>query len=101
MSRMESMEPWQLEEKKRAEQLVNDLSRFVNSMSRSNNKYFVDAVMMEHRTLQQSMFGLFLGCVDEWAKKGPGHYDLRNEDTIRKSQKIVEALDNNLHVSFI
>lgn len=53
------MEEWEAREEEKAKKVVRELSSFVNSMSR-RPKFFVNEVMQEHRTLQQSMFGLFL-----------------------------------------
>jgi len=42
------------------------LSDFVNSMANSDEQAkFVEAVLCEHRTLQQSMFRLFMECIKE------------------------------------
>ena len=55
---------------------------------------FAENVMRQHRTLQQGIMRLFITVCGHWAKdyeKGPGWYDLRNEDTIKAAVKIVEA----------
>ena len=86
------MEEWEAREEEKAKKVVRELSSFVNSMSR-RPKFFVNEVMQEHRTLQQSMFGLFLACIEKWASLESGWYDGRNEATVMASKKIVAALD--------
>jgi SpoVK/Ycf46/Vps4 family AAA+-type ATPase len=73
---------------------VEKLSRFVNNMS-CPSRIFVEEVMKEHRTLQQSMFSLFLKCMEAWSKLPENHYDLRNEYTVKMSRKIMEAVEED------
>lgn len=94
------MPEWEIKDMEAAEKAVKELSSFVNSMGRSP-KFFVKSVLTEHRTLQQSMFNVFLACVEEWSKLPEGHYDSRNEFTVKTSKKIMEALDGNIHAPFI
>jgi len=92
---------WELNDKREAEEIVRKLSNFVNTMSR-NPEHFVNAVMREHRTLQQSMFGVFMACVSQWAVlSDEGQYDLRNEATVKMSKKIMSALDGECYVPLI
>jgi hypothetical protein len=91
---------YEIREKENAKEVVDHLSRFVNSMGR-NPKYFVDAVKCEHRTLQQSMFNVFLACIEGWANLPEGWYDLRNEYTVMNSRKIIKALEGNIHAPLI
>lgn len=91
---------YEIREKENAKAVVEHLSRFVNSMGR-NPKYFSDEVMREHRTLQQSMFNVFMACIDAWAKLPDNFYDLRNEYTVKTSRKIIEHLDGNIHAPLI
>lgn len=92
----------ELEEKirreKEAERVLAEILSFVNNYGMPK-KEFAEALMRQHRTLQQSVFDLFLTCINEWAKQE--HYDLRNEHTILTSRKIVEALDGNTYVPLI
>jgi len=78
--------------------LARELAMFVNRHgARSPEaKDFVAALMREHRTLQQAVFGLFLMCVKEWRnlwlKRPERHFDARNEWTCEKSNDIVGVL---------
>jgi hypothetical protein len=78
--------------------VVDIVSRFVNAMS-CDEKGFADAVMREHRTLQQNMFQLFLVTIQEWSKQK--HYDARNEYTVKTSQQIMELLGDCSGTPFI
>lgn len=69
------------------------ISNFVNSHSslRSHREEFADAVVSQHRTLQQSTFRLFLCCIKKWSEQEV--YDARNEYTINKCKEIMELID--------
>lgn len=84
-------ESWSAAQRKEAEKAVDLLSRYANNVS-MNSSYFVNAVMQEHRTLQQAMFSLFMSCIREWARLSENHYDLRNEFTVETSKKIMKAI---------
>ena len=47
----------------------------------------------EHRTLQQVMTGLMLSWFEHLASLSdkPGHYDLRNEASVKVAKKVMEA----------
>lgn len=84
-----------------AKEAWENLSSFVNKYG-FPEKEFVEFVMMDHRTLQQSMMRLFLGCIKAWAEKAEkGEYDLRNEQTCKLCQKIVARFDNEMGLPFI
>lgn len=91
---------YEIREKENAKEVVDHLSRFVNSMGR-NPKYFANAVSQEHRTLQQSMFNVFLACIEMWANLPENWYDLRNEYTVMQSRKIIKALEGHIHAPLI
>ena len=78
------------------EKVVRALSDYVNRGSRFDRAEFADAVLREHRTLQQLIFGLFGRCIIEWAETARGHgsYDLRNEHTVKTCAEIVEKLEH-------
>ena len=89
------------QEEQMAKEAHEILSRFVNNFGCPAEE-FVGCVMRDHRTLQQSMFRLFLGCIKEWAKKAEdGEYDLRNELTCKLAQKIVARFDDEMSLPFI
>jgi len=82
---------WEMRQREDAKNAVNDLSHYANNMGHSA-QYFAEHVMREHRTLQQSIFGLFMACVQEWDKaEDGGFFDLRNEYTVKKSAAIMDA----------
>lgn len=70
----------------------------INCMAFDANA-FVEIVMREHRTLQQSLFLLFMACVTEWAKQE--HFDARNQYTVEKSREIVKLFDGCARAPFI
>jgi len=72
-------------------EVVDLLSKFCNNMC-VDEKEFVDALMNEHRTLQQGIFKIMAKCIIEWSKKEEGQYDLRNTATVEKCKKIVAAV---------
>ena len=72
-------------------ELAKELSKFVNCMANGKEEQeFVDAFMREHRTLQQSAFGLVCQLVKAWSEQE--HFDLRNEYTVKTCKKIMEAV---------
>lgn len=81
-----------------AHELVHNFSRWVNNMGHDNHD-FVQAVMSEHRTLQQQMFETMLTCIDAWAKQE--HYDLRNEYTVLKCREIMNLFPGGPITPFI
>ena len=79
-------------------QVIKELSKFANTMC-PRGQEFAEEIMREHRTIQQSMFGLFLRTIEEWSKQE--HYDLRNKYTVENSKKIMELLDGCSQTPFI
>lgn len=76
-----------------AEKAFRAFSRYINSMS-MDPKPFVEAMTeREHRTLQQSAFGVFMACIEAWSKQE--NFDLRNEYTIKMCKKIMEAVKDD------
>lgn len=76
---------------------------FVNVMGNEDvvNEFVEYITQRSHRTLQQNMMGVFLKCIKEWASKGEYEFDLRNQATVETSQKIMNALDNDVRLPFI
>ena len=87
-----------MESDDKARAVVQSFSDWVNGMGH-NNQAFVQAVMQEHRTLQQSMFEVMLACIDAWAKTE--HYDARNEYTILKCREIIALFPGGPKVPLI
>lgn len=91
---------WEKRGKDDAKKLAMNLATFVNYMAReSASNHFVDRVMREHRTLQQSIFSLFLKTIEKWSKQE--HFDLRNEFTIEKSKEIMKLFPCGSNTPFI
>ena len=87
-----------MESDDKARAVVQSFSNWVNGMGH-NNQAFVQAVMQEHRTLQQSMFEVMLACIDAWAKTE--HYDARNEFTVIKCREIIQLFPGGPRAPFI
>lgn len=81
-----------------AREVVKAFSAWVNGMGHKNAA-FVEAVMQEHRTLQQQMFEVMLACIEAWAKQE--HYDARNEYTIKKCREVMTLFPDGTRVPFI
>lgn len=81
-----------------ARAVVKEFSAWVNGMDHKNAA-FVEAVIQEHRTLQQQMFEVMLACMEAWAKQE--HFDARNEFTVSKCREIIEHFPAGAHTPFI
>lgn len=92
------MSEWEIHEREESKKLADHFSNFVNTMAR-HPEYFAECVVSEHRTLQQSMFNVFMACIKKWSEQE--HFDMRNEFTVKTSKKIMETLDGNIHAPFI
>ena len=84
--------------RKNPEQMADILSRFANAMC-VEQVGFAQAITRQHRTLQQSIFGLFLRTIEEWSKQE--HFDPRNEYTVETSKKIMDLLGGHSGTPFI
>lgn len=68
---------------------------FLNGATNQEKQEFVNNLMIEHRTLQQNAFDLFMDCVASWAQmEGTMRYDDRNQAAVRVSKKIVDEVFN-------
>ena len=85
---------------KTGKEMADELASFVNNYG-CDEEGFVENVMHQHRTLQQSLFKLFMLCVDEWSKKKEFEFDGRNEHTVMTSKKIMEVIPDSKYVPFI
>lgn len=77
-------------EREEAKKAVRVLSDYVNNMGH-NPRAFAEEVSREHRTLQQSMFGVMLECIKMWSEEK--YFDLRNEDTVTTCKRLQEFLE--------
>jgi len=80
----------------RGEDVAEVLTDYVNSSSRHDEDFTDVITQRTHRTLQQGVFKLFMGCVDGWAEMDKKNmHDPRNEATVKQSTKIKEALKDD------
>lgn len=89
-------------ERMNGKEVARAFGDYVNNFSLKKED-FVNGVMSEHKTLQQSIFGVMLECIFAWSEQYEnGRYDLRNEDTCRLSNEIVNTIGkDNMYVRFI
>ena len=83
--------PAQLLAAQEGAKLAQEFCRKVNSMSTSEEftSAFANAVLNEHRTLQQGVMRGIYKLIEGWAKAGElKHYDARNEATVHFCQSI-------------
>ena len=90
--------PWSRLWKEPVEIIIEDIYAYC-IVDPQYSQEFAEEMMNEHRTLQQSMFGLFLRTIEEWSKQK--RYDLRNEYTVETSKKIMELLGGCSQTPFI
>jgi len=74
------------------------LADFVNNYA-ADTEGFVDGILLEHRTLQQSVMKLFIDLATEMAKRDS--HDLRNEDAVKVAKAIVALGPDVLAMRFI
>lgn len=71
-----------------AKKITDTLSNYVNYSK--SNKAFAEAFKREHRTLQQSMFRMFLELIEDMASENY-HTDGRNEDSKKMAQTLIKG----------
>lgn len=71
-------------------ELAEAITDFVNSSNKEKNKEFVEAFSNQHRTLQQSAFGLMLQTLEHMASENY-HTDPRNADSKKVAQAIMKG----------
>ena len=89
-------EAYELQRERMQQQERDDVRDAVRLLSRiankgSSPKLFVEEMSREHRTLQQVMTGLMLSWFEHLAELPEGHYDLRNEASVKVAKKVMEA----------
>lgn len=75
-------------------EMAEMLDEFANANDKHKFKAFAEQVTQRtHRTLQQGIMRLFIGCLEMWAEKStnPNHYDARNEATVKMAAKMIAA----------
>lgn len=79
--------------RKTGTEMAEELSNFTNSMLSTGREEFIKGVTTDHRTLQDDMFKMFFGCIEEWSKLyEQGNYDGRNEGSLKLANTMIEAL---------
>lgn len=72
-------------------EMAEMLDEFANGAGREQIPAFVEQLTMRtHRTLQQSIMGLFVACIEAWAEDKGGH-DGRNEATVKLAKKMIDG----------
>lgn len=71
--------------------LVDALFNAANH-DRNNGGAFVESVMRQHRTLQQSFFIWLVQLINAYSKLEPAWYDLRNEDAVKACKELAPIL---------
>lgn len=89
---MEPKQPWELAEEQRAKEAAEAVAKFTNSMS-FKGSLFIEAMAREHRTLQQSFTRICLMWLWHLSQLPEGHYDLRNEASVKIAKKLMEGQD--------
>lgn len=83
-----------------AKEAVEKLSRMVNCFDDSAvAKAFAENMLRQHPTLQQSMMRVIVETIKAWSETK--WFDLRNEATVKLSQKIVEEVGEDFFLPFI
>lgn len=76
----------------KAKEAVENLSNYTNNIG-NDPVHFAEAVMTQHRTLQQNMARCFFQCIYAWAVQyKDNRYDLRNEETCKIASLIVDKV---------
>ena len=94
--------PAQLLATQEGAKLAKEFCRKINCMSTAEEftSAFINAIMHEHRTLQQGVMRSIYNLILEWAKAEElGYYDGRNEATVKFCQSI-KALAEKDNVAF-
>jgi hypothetical protein len=79
----------------RGKQFADTFSKFVNSSLTPDVDEAVQAMLCDHRTLQQSMMGLFMKFAEEMSKSE--HCDMRNQASVKLAKSIMK-LDESVRV---
>jgi hypothetical protein len=78
----------QVKEEARGKEFAKAFSDFVNIMSNDQaEQHAIDAMLREHRTLQQSMMGFIMKFIEQMSKQ---NHDLRNEASVKLAQRIMD-----------
>ena len=95
------MENWKLEQHRRNREneakgrevakLLGDMVNVLGGNNAAEEGFIDELTNREHRTLQQSSFGLMLKVMEKWSKDyEKGMFDGRNEFALKKCKEIVD-----------
>jgi hypothetical protein len=71
-------------------ELAEAITDFVNSSNKEKNQEFIEYFSWQHRTLQQSAFGLMLQTMEYMASE-KYHTDARNQDSKKVAQTLMQG----------
>ncbi len=71
-------------------ELAEAITDFVNSSNKEKHQEFIESFSHQHRTLQQSAFGMFLKLTEHMASD-EYHTDARNEDSKKVAQTLIKG----------
>lgn len=71
-------------------ELAEAITDFVNSSNKEKHQDFIEAFSCQHRTLQQSAFGLMLQTIEHMASENY-HTDARNQDSKKVAQTLMKG----------
>lgn len=74
------------------EMVFKTLNSFVNNMSCPMDM-LIERMSRAHRTIQQNYTGFALAWLQHLAKLPEGHYDLRNEASVKLAKEIMEKVE--------
>jgi hypothetical protein len=85
-----------------AEQLAYALERFANNSRTDKQEELADNLCRNHRTHQQSMFGLFIvWCKKLSENKKQGFYDARNEKSCEVASQVMDYMEGYTSLPYI
>lgn len=81
-------------------ELAEAITDFVNSSNKEKYQEFIDSFSRQHRTLQQSAFGMFLQLTEHIASD-EYYTDGRNEDTKKVAEMLVKGFKEAKKAQYI
>ena len=81
-------------------ELAEAITDFVNSSNKEKHQEFIESFSWQHRTLQQSAFGLMLKTIEHMASENY-QTDARNEDSKKVAQTIIKGFKTAQTAQFV
>ena len=89
---------FQDKEKAEAKELAGKLSSLLNGGSNSTSEAFVEALLNDHRTLQQCFARMVVLWIHKQAERCKDDcFDLRNEGTVKMCKRLDEVIEGEDH----